>query len=97
MLVKNVMQEYEGRILPQDHPLSKHVKRVARRIITSNDLGRLTGEMKIHSPDSWDPLRNVAKKDREWTVLVVNDKTLVNAFAGPGVSSSASIRVVVIR
>jgi metalloendopeptidase OMA1, mitochondrial len=95
MLVKNVMQEYEGRILPQDHPLTKHVKRVARRIITSNDLGRLTGETKIHVPDSWDPLRNVAKRDREWTVLVVNDKNFVNAFAGPGLSSSnTSINVI---
>jgi len=85
VVIKQVMDEYQGRLLPQEHPLTKHVKRVARRIITANELGRLAGEPKIHLPDTWDPLHTDGKRDREWVVLVVNYKTFVNAFAAPGV------------
>lgn len=35
------MSEYQTRILPPNHPVSKRVRRVAQRIIESSGLGRM--------------------------------------------------------
>jgi hypothetical protein len=35
------MSEYQGRILPPNHAVSKRVRRVAQRIVESSGLGRM--------------------------------------------------------
>jgi metalloendopeptidase OMA1, mitochondrial len=56
------LQEFQGKILPPDHRLTVHVKRVVDRILTANNLGTITDERPPTTPrirtqieDMWDP------------------------------------------
>ncbi|KAJ7064784.1 peptidase family M48-domain-containing protein [Mycena amicta] len=88
------LKEFEGRILPEDHPITQLVRRITRRIITASNLGHLRGDSPDFGAPVYDPwgsftTANIPRPstmfpDKEWVVLVVNDRRLVNAFAAPG-------------
>ncbi|KAL0063488.1 metalloendopeptidase [Marasmius tenuissimus] len=88
-------QQYKGQILPPDHPLSNHVRRVVSQILSASNLGIVKSHHPVtHSPmdDMWNPdaTTDFSRSDatlggqREWEVVVVNDKKMVNAAALPG-------------
>ncbi|KAJ7143141.1 peptidase family M48-domain-containing protein [Mycena crocata] len=86
--LEETLQEYRGRILPLDHPLTQQVRRITRRIITSSNLGHLKGDLPPMI-DMWSagaevPRPATTNPDKEWVVLVINDRNFVNAFALPG-------------
>jgi metalloendopeptidase OMA1, mitochondrial len=89
LALKEVLNEYQGKILPQNHPLSIHVRKVARKIITASDLGYVKGDDEpsfgMHDNPFSAPSHSSMSPQKEWNVIVVNDKTFVNAFASPGV------------
>ncbi|RDB18944.1 Mitochondrial metalloendopeptidase OMA1 [Hypsizygus marmoreus] len=92
--------EYKGSILPAQHPLSRHVRRVVARILTSSNLGVIRGDTgplsAVHvSPVpfaaeevAWNPDaqygNTTAGPEKEWDVIVVNDSKMINAQAVPG-------------
>ncbi|KAJ7512983.1 peptidase family M48-domain-containing protein [Mycena galericulata] len=91
--LEETLQEFRGRILPFDHPLTQHVRRITRRIITSSNLGHLEGEAPDPEQliDVWSASDTVEisrpptmRPQTEWVVLVIHDQRLVNAFAAPG-------------
>ncbi|ESK88758.1 peptidase m48 family protein [Moniliophthora roreri MCA 2997] len=94
MTRQQTYQEFRGKIVPPDHPVSKHVRRVVTQILSASNLGVVKGLVPVvHSPfdDTWDPdaSSDFSRSDpalggqREWDVIVVNDK-IVNAAATPG-------------
>ncbi|KAJ7445195.1 peptidase family M48-domain-containing protein, partial [Mycena galericulata] len=91
--LEETLQEFRGRILPFDHPLTQHVRRITRRIIASSNLGHLEGEAPDPEQliDVWStsdtveiPRPPTMRPQTEWVVLVIHDQRLVNAFAAPG-------------
>lgn len=86
------------RILDDRHPLSRHVRRVVQRILSSNDLGSVKGmgsglmRMDVFgSGDVWDPAVEGRSSSttsigpgKEWDVIVVNDPKVINAMAASG-------------
>ncbi|KAF8057445.1 peptidase family M48-domain-containing protein [Lyophyllum atratum] len=44
MAREQTLQEYQGRTLPPNHPISRHVHRVVSRILTASNLGHIRGE-----------------------------------------------------
>jgi len=65
MTRQSLLQELQGSILPQNHPLDRHVRRVVSRVLHASNLGILRGEAQPSlSPfgmrsdfegDSWNP------------------------------------------
>ncbi|TFK59699.1 hypothetical protein BDN72DRAFT_965967 [Pluteus cervinus] len=92
LLRRQSYEEFKDKILPPDHPYVRQIRHVASKIITSANLGYVTGDgpvLTAPSPDpgSWDPDSQVSaarRSAREWEVLVVNDLNIVNAQATPG-------------
>ncbi|KAF7345324.1 Peptidase-M48 domain-containing protein [Mycena sanguinolenta] len=98
--LQETLEQYRGRILPFDHPLSRQVRRITRRIITASNLGYIAGESDdpdAPSIDTWGagmegldlpgaeiPRPPTMHRDKKWVVLVVDDMNFVNAFAAPG-------------
>ncbi|KAJ7126345.1 peptidase family M48-domain-containing protein [Mycena epipterygia] len=92
-VLEETLQEFRGRILPSDHPITQEVRRITRRILTASNLGQLEGDLpqeeNVWSELSGLPAAEIPQSptmhpDKKWTVLVVNDRKLVNAFAAPG-------------
>ncbi|KAJ6570818.1 peptidase family M48-domain-containing protein [Mycena vulgaris] len=91
---EETLHEFQGRILPSNHPLTQQVRRITRRIITSSNLGHLEGELPDPEQllDLWRgdtaaaeiPRPHSMHPAKEWVVLVINEKNLINAFAAPG-------------
>ncbi|KAJ7602874.1 peptidase family M48-domain-containing protein, partial [Mycena rosella] len=90
IVLEETLQEFRGKILPSNHPLTQNVRRVTRRIITASNLGHLEGDPKREPlVDFWGagaeiPRPTSVHPEKEWVVLVINDKNFVNAFAAPG-------------
>ncbi|KAG1831564.1 peptidase family M48-domain-containing protein [Suillus variegatus] len=91
-----LLAEFRGKILPSDHPVTRHVQRVVNRILESSDLGHLSSSEPSRSlvgapDDFWseDPFTTGRPKEsstpesggKEWNLLVVNDPSIVNAMA----------------
>lgn len=78
---KEILHDYEGAILPPQHPLTRHVRRIVQRILDANDLGKLedaSGTSGLRD----DPRQRAAVADgKRWTLTVVNDPKMVNAAA----------------
>ncbi|KAF8346463.1 peptidase family M48-domain-containing protein [Amanita rubescens] len=85
------------KILDDRHPVSRHVRRVVQRILSSNGLGSVKGmdsELKVtdvFSGNIWDPdavLQSSSATrigpEKDWEVIVVDDPKIVNAMATPG-------------
>lgn len=92
-VLEETLEEFRGRILPSDHPITQQVRRITRRILTASNLGQLEGDLPpeetVWSELSGLPAAEIPRPptmhpDKKWTVLVVNDRKLVNAFAAPG-------------
>lgn len=97
-------EELKHATLPPDHPLTRHVHRVVKRILHASNLGSIRGEEKPSVPSPfglgtdaeglmWNPDVDVgAARDpgssygpkKEWDVIVVDDRKVVNAMANPG-------------
>lgn len=92
-----LVEEFQGKILPADHPITRHVRRVVTRILEANNLGTL----KSSSPRShvieipgevWGADIEIGRTEavapgaggREWELMVVNDDKIVNAAASYG-------------
>ncbi|KDQ17389.1 hypothetical protein BOTBODRAFT_172436 [Botryobasidium botryosum FD-172 SS1] len=93
------MGQYRQHILPANHPLTVHVKRVAERILTASNLGSLKDPVpKSNLPPSTFGDEWGADGDRlaeqEWEVFVIQDDKLKNAFAGRSSSLPGSCQYV---
>ncbi|KIJ17256.1 hypothetical protein PAXINDRAFT_179904 [Paxillus involutus ATCC 200175] len=91
-----LLSEFQGKILPAHHPITRHVHRVVSGILDSSDLGTLRSSEPRRSfsgsDDLWsdDPLSAARPHDmpptqesgvKEWNLLVVHDPKVVNAMA----------------
>ncbi|KAF8558402.1 hypothetical protein OG21DRAFT_1504142 [Imleria badia] len=90
---ESLFSEFEGRILPAHHPITRHVHRVVSDLLEASDLGTLHSTNSPKSPADddgfWhdDPAARPHDPDRggkEWNLLVVNDPKIVNALASFG-------------
>ncbi|KAI0665490.1 peptidase family M48-domain-containing protein [Trametes maxima] len=89
---EQLLQEFKGKVLPPNHPLTKHIRRVVTRILDANNLGTLeapeVNARALPAKDVW----SVGEPDRippevggkEWHLFVVNDDSTVNAMASFG-------------
>ena len=92
--------EFEHATLPTTHPLSRHVLRVASRILSASNLGVVRGEfVKPSLSFPFDPAKdenlsnnnaNAIGSTTEWDAIVVNDHKIINALASPGISLGSS-------
>ena len=94
----SLLSEFEGKILPANHPITRHVHRVVSDLLDASDLGILRSSNPRKSPADDDgfwhedpftaaPPDHHTSPDRsgkEWNLLVVNDPTIVNALASFG-------------
>ncbi|KAI0367886.1 hypothetical protein BV20DRAFT_1023600 [Pilatotrama ljubarskyi] len=89
---QQLLHEFKGKVLPPNHPITRHVRRVVTRILEANNLGTLDAP-DVHtrllpSADIW----TAGEVDRippevggrEWHLFVVNDDKVVNAMASFG-------------
>ncbi|CCM00306.1 uncharacterized protein FIBRA_02336 [Fibroporia radiculosa] len=92
---EELLSEYQGKILPEHHPLTRHVRRVVSRILEASNLGTLAFEKPGYlvttgpSDDLWSTSTQTADTPpgaggRVWNLLVVNDDRMVNAMASYG-------------
>ncbi|KAJ2932396.1 hypothetical protein H1R20_g4715, partial [Candolleomyces eurysporus] len=93
---REIHNTFHGKILPPDHPISHHVRRVVSRILTASNLGVLHGEQPAHATlrgDSFGEFTEFGASARpteaygprkKWDVIVVDDKKTINAMATPG-------------
>jgi hypothetical protein len=98
------LNEYRDIMLPPNHMLSRHVRRVVSRILAASNLGVIrggdlsssytSGIARAVGADGWDPDAELGvgaqKQEREWDIMVVNDPKMVNAQAVPGDGSRFS-------
>ncbi|KAG1750622.1 peptidase family M48-domain-containing protein [Suillus paluster] len=92
-----LLAEFRGKILPSNHPVTRHVQGVVTRILESSDLGHLRSSEPRRSlveaiDNFWseDPFTagrpsgessTPESGGKEWNLLVVNDPSVVNAMA----------------
>jgi len=89
-----LLQSFQGRLLPPNHPINIHVTRVVSQLLQSSNLGIVRSEHASSASNTddefWqsdaglreDPVPGSGTK--EWTVMVVNDPKTVNAMAAFG-------------
>lgn len=99
-----LLTEFEGKILPPHHPITHHVHRVVSDLLDASDLGSLhsTNPRKPPADDGFwpdDPFSVAPSRDqhaspdggvKEWNLLVVDDRKIVNALAAYGMSCNGS-------
>ena len=83
---KQLVQEFEGKILPENHVVTRHVRRVLTRLLEANNLGTLSGPTNgMDQASGWSTMSaNDVETTREWNLIVVNDDSIVNAAATYG-------------
>jgi len=93
---EELLNEFRGKILSPDHPLTQAVREVVARILEASNLGSLKAEpafiqqVGASIEDLWhadvqasdDPVPGSG--GREWRLMVVNDPKVVNAMASFG-------------
>ncbi|THH32674.1 hypothetical protein EUX98_g1525 [Antrodiella citrinella] len=92
-----LLNEFKGKILPPNHPVTRHVRRVLTRLLDGSDLGTLRDAAQPRSQredagDVWNPDREMGRTEevapgvggRQWELIVVNDDKVVNAAASYG-------------
>ncbi|KAJ3783297.1 peptidase family M48-domain-containing protein [Lentinula aff. detonsa] len=100
MVLQETMAQYKGRILPQDHPVTMHVKRIVHNVLSASHLGIVKGYSEpqkqllgndFGADDVWSassstnsPPSAIASANKEWAVVVVDDRKFANAAATPG-------------
>lgn len=90
------MAEFKGKLLPPNHPITRHVRRVVTQILESSNLGTLSspepGFVALPSAgdDLWMPQTPRSEEvppgtgGKQWNLMVVNDDRVVNAMASYG-------------
>lgn len=95
-LHEQLLQEFRGKVLPPNHPLTQAVRGVVTRILEASNLGSLKTEPNFIQQagmaieDLWhadvqsmeEPVPGSGS--REWRLMVVDDPKVVNAMAGFG-------------
>ncbi|THH15721.1 hypothetical protein EW146_g4810 [Bondarzewia mesenterica] len=95
-----LLEEFRGHILPQNHPITRHVHTVVSRILEANNLGFVrsselgflgSSESVDQTSEFWDVDADKTRAEiskplsqREWQLVVVNDAKVMNAMALPG-------------
>jgi len=91
-----LLEEFRGKILPPNHPLTQAVRDVVTRILEASDLGSLKAEptfiqqTETSIEDLWHAdVQNSegpvpGSGGKEWRLLVVDDPSVVNAVASFG-------------
>ncbi|KAI0776971.1 peptidase family M48-domain-containing protein [Trametes elegans] len=89
---QQLLSEFKGKVLPPNHPLTRHIRRVVTQILEANNLGTLEAP-DVHarllpSADVWaaSEVERVTPEvgGKEWHLFVVNDDKVVNAMASFG-------------
>ncbi len=99
---QQLLQQFKGKVLPPNHPLTRHIRRVVERILEANNLGILKpfGEQPrvLSSADVWsatgtdDLPPDVGGNLKEWHLFVVDDKSMINAMTSFGELVAKSCR-----
>ncbi|KIK68794.1 hypothetical protein GYMLUDRAFT_153513 [Collybiopsis luxurians FD-317 M1] len=103
LALQQTLAEFKGRILPGDHPLTMHVKKVVQSVLDASQLGVVQGYTQPQMMSRYDFASDVdsdggssssssaksahsaiASPNKEWNVLVVDERKIVNAAATPG-------------
>ncbi|KAF8585284.1 hypothetical protein K439DRAFT_1410193 [Ramaria rubella] len=91
---QDIVKQWEGQILPANHPLTRHVRGIVNRLLEGSQLGRLKDEAGPGTPgDTWydEPKGEMHEAgelgttlQREWNLVLVADDEMVNAVASNG-------------
>ena len=93
---EQLVEEFRGKILPPNHPLTHAVRNVVTRILEASNLGSLKSESAFvqqagtPSEESWPAdAQNMegpvpGSGGNEWRLMVVSDPKVVNAMASFG-------------
>ena len=98
MTRRALLEDFHGKLLPPNHPLTLHVAGVVSKILRSNNLGTLK------TPHPGKVLGNLVEDEfwtdsgrtdgltpetggKQWELLVVDDDKVVNAAAAYGTES----------
>ncbi|KIJ69593.1 hypothetical protein HYDPIDRAFT_36624 [Hydnomerulius pinastri MD-312] len=88
-----LLSEFQGKILPASHPVTRHVHRVVTDLLEASNLGTLhsseprrssTGSDDLWGDDPFSAARPQESGGKEWNLLVVNDPKVVNAMVSFG-------------
>ncbi|KAJ4497381.1 peptidase family M48-domain-containing protein [Lentinula lateritia] len=101
--LQQTLAQFQGRILPDEHPVTMQVKRVVQTVLDASHLGAVRGYSQPHqqfssndfaNDDTWSSSSSsssiksspaaIASAGKEWTVIVVDERKIVNAAATPG-------------
>ena len=86
-----MLKEFRGKVLPPDHPITRHVRRVTQRLLEGSNLGTLDAP-DIHHAKGSEDVWSFTERDglppevggKEWHLFVVADDSNVNAMASYG-------------
>lgn len=86
-----MLKEFRGKVLPPDHPITRHVRRVTQRLLEGSNLGTLDAP-DIHRAKGAEDVWSFTERDglppevggKEWHLFVVADDSNVNAMASYG-------------
>ena len=88
-----MLQEFKGKVLPPNHPITKHVRRVTQRILEGSNLGTLDAPY-VHRAKGTEDLCSFTERDelptqvgeakKQWHLFVVADDSVMNAMAAYG-------------
>ena len=93
---EQLLQEFRGKVLPPNHPLTQVVREIVSRILEASNLGSLTAEPAFTQAvgasieDLWHADAQTREEPvpgsggREWRLMVVDDPKVVNAMASFG-------------
>ncbi|OBZ73023.1 Mitochondrial metalloendopeptidase OMA1 [Grifola frondosa] len=87
---QELLNEFKGKTLPYNHPLTRHIRHVVTRILESSNLGSLESPpahaltRPVHTDDPWVTPTKHNANEMEWHLFVVNDDNMINAMASYG-------------
>ena len=87
-----MLEEFKGKVLPPNHPITSHIRRVTQSLLEANELGTLdapdvrrpTGSEDVWSWGQQDQLPPEVGGPKQWHLFVVADDRVVNAMAAYG-------------
>ncbi|PIL32539.1 hypothetical protein GSI_05242 [Ganoderma sinense ZZ0214-1] len=89
---QEMLQEFQGKVLPPNHPITRHVRRVTQRILEGSNLGTLDAP-DVQRAKGLEDLWSFTERDelppevggaKQWHLFVVADDSTVNAMASYG-------------
>ena len=100
---EQLLEEFKGKVLPPNHPLTQTIGEVVTRILEASNLGSLKAEPAFIQQagasieDLWHADIQTREEPvpgsggREWRLMVVNDPKVVNAMASFGQRLTTSL------